>query len=215
MSSRHHHHRHNHHHSHQQRNQSKESGITPHDFFFNFHLGFTKTPSEVAEDQHHRHQIESRYTRALCLAIGSGGVYTPEQVRYLKGLGTITSPDNSMVDLIEPLLQEAADLLDVELVCSSTYLTDLRLLENAGRSMVYDMYTCAALADFPEPQMVAISLIAEELGVAKFGLLEHIRKQVELEVEMRKNRIKLLFPEGHPMLEPKYASLHKEQQSHQ
>ncbi|CAB9521117.1 expressed unknown protein [Seminavis robusta] len=184
--------------------------MTPSEFFYTFHLGYTKTPTEAAGDKAYVRQIENRYAGAICLAIGSGGVYTQEQVRYLRGFVTITSQeDTTLVDRVEPMLKEAADLLDVELVSSSSYFTDLQFLKDAGRSMVYDMYTCAALADFPEPQMVAISLIAEELGVTEFGLLEKIRKQVEMEVELRKNRIKLLYPEGHDMLEPRYANLHK------
>ena len=193
-------------------NKNVDNFITAHDFYFNYHLGFSKTPSEVAQDKEHLRNIESRYMRALCLAIGSGGVYTTEQIQFLKGLAAISSPSGSMIDAVEPLLQEAADLLDVELVCNSSHLTDLHLLESAGRSMIYDMFNCAAIADWPEQQMVAIDTIAEELGVFQFGVLDAIRRQVEMEVDMRKNRIKLLFPAGHPMLAPKYADLHKEHQ---
>ena len=189
----------------------KEKTITPQDFFFNFQLGFKQTPWEATDNRQHLVDMESRYLKAVCLAIGSGGVYTEEQVRYLKGFAAVSSLDQTLMDSVEDNLREAADLLDVELMSGSSYFTDLKLLQTAGRNMVYDMYNCAALADYPEQQMVAISLMAEELGVGGFGVLEQIKKQVELEREMRKNRIKLLYPEGHEMLDEKYSNLHKEQ----
>ena len=116
-----------------------------------------------------------------------------------------------MMGFIEPLLKEASELMDVELICNSSCFTDLDMLQNAGRSMVYDMLRCAEIAGYPEEQMVAISLIADEVGVDGFGVLEQIKQQVDVEAAIRRNRIKLLFPEGHPMLEEKYALLHKEQ----
>lgn len=53
---------------------------------------------------------------------------------------------------------------------------------------------------FLEEQMCAIALIAEEIGVTGFGELERIQEQVKREMELKSERINLLFPDGHACL---------------
>ena len=184
--------------------------ITPQDFFYQYELGFKSSPWEVAEDSQQLEDILSRYLGALCMVIGNGGIYTPEQVRYLQGFAAITSNIDGMADKVEPLLEEAAGFLEVDLVSKSAYFTGMKFLQNAGRSMMYDMLRCCEVAGFPEDQMYAISLVADDLGANEFGMLEKIKEQVSLESQLRKKRIKLLFPQGHEMLDDRYAGIHKE-----
>lgn len=173
----------------------KEKTITAQDFFYTYHLGFKQTPWEVTESQEQLEDVMSRYLGALCMAIGYGGVYTPEQVKYLKGYAAISSPqDQSSIDKVEPLLKKAADLVELDLIYKSKYFTNIDLLRNTGRSMLYDMIQCAEIANFPGEQMYAISMVAEDLGVTEFGMLDKLKEQVILETEMRKKRIQLLFP---------------------
>ena len=190
--------------------EKDDRSISAQEFFYQYELGFKQAPWDVTQTKEELDDLTGRYMRAICMAIGSGGVYTPEQVRYLKGFVAITNKDQAMVDKVEGLLQEAADYVEVELVEKSSHITENPLLRNGGRVMVYDMLRCCEIAGYPEEQMYAISMIADELGVSEFGMLEKIQAQVTQEAEMRNQRIKLLFPEGHEMLQDKYAGLHKD-----
>jgi len=177
------------------------------EFFFKDFWGFHTTPSIAVGDAQIYEDLERRFCKALCYAIGSGGVYTDAQVRWLKGYVMTKNIPQSVVDSIDGMLKEGAELMDMELISeSSGILNDLKVLRDAGPIMIYDMHRCARIEQYPDPQMVAIALLAEELGVNSAGYLDQIKEQVELEEEVKQKRIRLLAKD-HVLLDKQYKDL--------
>lgn len=153
-------------------------------------------------------EVERRYASALCFAIGRA--FTENQKEWI--IGDLASKNYSQAVLgeIPNLLKASADLMDLEVAMESKKLItgDLR---DDSRMLIYDMYRCSALEDFPEDQLCAIAMIAEEIGDFKFGELEDLKKQVELEEQVQRNRIKLLHPKGHEKLDDRFEDVIEDQ----
>jgi len=179
---------------------AKEAG----QFFLQDQYGLEAKPEE--EHARETEDAERRMARALCFAIGAEGVYTQDQVEWLVGLFSSKNYHKNIVDDVATMLKEAAKLLELELVveCKRIITEELR---KESTLLIYDMYRAASVAHFPNEQMCAIAMIAEEIGVDQFGQLEGIRKQVVAENELKKQRIKLLYPEGHELLDEQYEDL--------
>jgi hypothetical protein len=177
----------------------KTTDVTAQEHYYHRHYGFTSVPE--MGDEVARRKVTTNYVKALCYAIGHGGVYTRKQVIHLKGFFTSKGYDKRLIDSIDSLLEEAAGMIEWEVSVKAGLLNNIGSLRKASGAMVYDMFRCAIIEDFPADQMIAIVMIAMEMGIAakQIDALQALTiKERNLEIE----RSKILFPVGHPNLDP-------------
>ena len=149
--------------------------------------------SDTGPAQAQRSEIETHYTQALCLCLGKGGAYTRETASWLKGFLVTKMYPSVLIDSVDTLLEQAAELTDDE------FLEDCRLLtqtfaRRGAKNVVYDLMQGAAVTSFGSKVMVAnILALATTMGVSEF-CCEDIRYAVALDERYRRQRLHKLFP---------------------
>jgi hypothetical protein len=129
-----------------------------------------------------------RYARAFCYAIGCGGQYSTAQVRCVEDGFRRRRYHQEVVESVAEMMKDATSMtLPAVVMRVQLLLEPLRLSEAARVDMVTTMFRVSALSDFPESQVCAISMIAQELEIPS-GVIRSIETTVEKELTHRQSR---------------------------
>jgi uncharacterized membrane protein YebE (DUF533 family) len=82
-------------------------------------------------------------------------------------------------------------------------LMRLGILRKSARILIYDAIRAASVDGFHPKERDTVLAVAEALGIDAAAVAE-IERLVEDESAIRERRIRLLMPEGHPNLHPRY-----------
>jgi hypothetical protein len=132
-----------------------------------------------------------RYARAFCYAIGCGGQYSTTQVRCIEDGFRRRKYHQEIVENVTQMMKDATNMtLPAVVMRVNLLLEPLRLSEAARVDLVTTMFRVSALSDFPEPQVCAISMIAQELEIPS-EVIRSIETAVEKELAHRQSRDEL------------------------
>jgi len=95
-------------------------------------------------------EVELRFASALCFAIGRD--YSAEQQEWLLGDLSAKGYSQSVLDKVPELLKQSSKLMDMEVALESKKVITGDLKKDAAM-LVYDMYRCSIINDFPSEQV--------------------------------------------------------------
>jgi len=166
------------------------------DFYYLNQFGFTRAPVTVGDggDQKLR-----RFATALCNVAGADGEVSEGERAFIMGYCALKGYPQSILDDI-PKMCRASESKTIEDMADETReLLAMGTLKKSSRQIVYDAIRAASADGLDDAEKAAISRVAEALGVGGEEL-EGLHELVEKENELRQERIRLLFPNGHPCL---------------
>ena len=141
-------------------------------------------------------KIETHYTQALCLCFGKGGACTSEASSWIKGSLVTKGYPSVLIDSVDTLLEQAADLIQEE------FLEDCALLEstfanNGARNVMYDLMQGASVSGFKPVVVANVLAFASLLHVNEFTC-DDIRYAVTLGNQIRRYRLQNFSPTFEP-----------------
>mmetsp|Transcript_5979 Transcript_5979/g.10910 ORF Transcript_5979/g.10910 Transcript_5979/m.10910 type:complete len:180 (+) Transcript_5979:211-750(+) len=165
------------------------------DFYYLSQFGFTKAPVTVGGGE----EKLRRFASALCNISGADGEVSEDESTFIMGYLASKGYPQSILDDIPGMCRAAETKTRDDVFMETKELLAFGSLKKAARQIIYDGIRAAARDGLDEKEKLAINGIAKELGVGEVELSK-IYDLVQQENDLRDNRIKLLFPEGHPCL---------------
>jgi hypothetical protein len=125
-----------------------------------------------------------RFARALCNVVGSGGVYSHEQVYWLESLFVSKAFPSSIVQSVERMVKDAASAPEDALVWEIQDILEKGGVSHADKErLVQDMFRASAVNELPIEQCRVIFAAAKKIGVEQPSLLR-IAHLVDSEQQM-------------------------------
>jgi uncharacterized membrane protein YebE (DUF533 family) len=139
--------------------------------------------------------------RALTIAMvsvaGSDGSISTAERNWIVGLFAIRGyPERAVKEVMGMNTTEISKLRQL--------IRDNEELRKNARLLVYDAIRVAGLEDYSVSEQRVVRELATALGVDE-NTVEQLEALIKDEDDARLRRIRLLFPEGHTNLEPRYA----------
>jgi hypothetical protein len=126
----------------------------------------------------------TRYARALCNVVGSGGVYSHEQVYWLESLFVSKAFPSSIVESVGRMVKDAASAPEEALVWEiQDILKKGGVSQGDKERLVQDMFRASAVNELPIEQCRIIIATAKKIGVEQASLLR-IADLVDSEQQM-------------------------------
>lgn len=167
--------------------------------------GLKERPTE-SQSSAGQYEEELRFVTALCNAAGGDGEVSSSERKFIKGLFSAKGYLPSVISKIDELADEA-ETKDPETAARDvTDAMSVGTLPHAAPSMLFDCIKAASIDGLHEEELSTIEVIAEKMGVSN-DHVKQMKELVEEEEALKKKRIALGFPNGHPVLEEKYKSL--------
>eukprot|EP00581_Thalassiosira_minuscula_P028031 CAMPEP_0183754072 /NCGR_PEP_ID=MMETSP0739-20130205/3343_1 /TAXON_ID=385413 /ORGANISM="Thalassiosira miniscula, Strain CCMP1093" /LENGTH=179 /DNA_ID=CAMNT_0025990675 /DNA_START=11 /DNA_END=550 /DNA_ORIENTATION=- len=164
-------------------------------FYYLNQFGFTKIPVTVdGGDEKLR-----RFAAALCNVSGADGEVTPEEKTFIEGYCSSKGYPQSIIDDIPKMCRAAESKSLNDVMGETKELLTMGTLKNSSRQIIYDAIRAAGADGLVDTEKEAIITVAKALGLTDVEL-DNILSLVEKEKALRDERIKLLFPQGHPCL---------------
>ena len=153
------------------------------------HFGFSKAPP------HTDAEVVRNMALALVATASGDGQLSNGERRWIVGYMTATGYPPAVIE--EVSAQSGADLAVVP------ELLQLGILRQSGRILVYDAIRAASVDGYGSGERTAAREAAKLLGISEQGVAE-LEQLVADEEALKRRRIKVLMPSGHPNLDPKY-----------
>jgi uncharacterized membrane protein YebE (DUF533 family) len=125
--------------------------------------------------------------------------------------GSISTPERNWIIGLFAIRGYPETAIKAVMGINSTELSKLRQLardnedlRKNARLLIYDAIRVAGLEDYSRAEQRAVRALADALGVDD-ATVEGLEAMVKDEDEARRRRIRLIFPEGHPSLDPRFA----------
>ena len=113
-----------------------------------------------------------RYARALCNVVGSGGVYSHEQVYWLESLFVSKAFPSFIVESVERMVKDAASAPEEALVWGIQDILKKGSVSQVDKErLVQDMFRASAVNELPTEQCRIILAAAKKIGVEQPSLL--------------------------------------------
>ena len=155
------------------------------------HFGFSKAPPQTDGD------VVRNMALALVAAASGDGELSAEERRWILGYITAKGYPASVI-------AEVAQLSSVD-VGSLPELMNLGILQKSGRILIYDAIRASSVDAYSRGERAAVRKAAAMLGIDEATIVA-IEQLVVEEHALKARRIKLLMPNGHPNLDPKYQT---------
>jgi len=166
------------------------------DFYYFNQFGFTKAPVSLGDGGDEKLR---RFAAALCNVSAADGEVAKEELAFIIGYCASKGYPQSIIDDIPEMCKSAESKSVEDFAGETKELLIMGSLQKSARQVVYDGIRAATADGLCESEKVAIAKIANSLGVSNEEL-DSIHSLVEKEKELKEERIKLLFPNGHPCL---------------
>lgn len=174
-------------------------------FYYNDYWGLAEKPANSGSSAG-QYEEELRFVTALCNAAGGDGTVSPSERTFIKGYFAAKGYLPSVISKIDELANEA-EKKDREAVArDATEAMTVGTLPYAAPSMLFDCIKAASKDGLDKKEWSTIEMMAEKMGLSN-DHVKQLRDLVEEEEALKKKRIALGFPNGHPVLEEKYKSL--------
>ena len=153
------------------------------------HFGFSKAPPQTDAE------VVRNMALALVAAASGDGELSADERRWILGYISAKGYPASVITEIAGL--STAD------IGALPDLMNLGILQKSGRILLYDAIRASSVDAYSRGERAAVRKAAAMLGIdeATIVMLEQL---VEEEHALKARRIKLLMPNGHPNLAPKY-----------
>jgi hypothetical protein len=102
-----------------------------------------------------------------------------------------------------PAVLEEMSGISVANVAAVPDLMQLGILQQSGRILVYDAIRASSVDGYKSGERAAVRKVAKVLGIDEEGVIE-LELLVAEEQALKRRRIQVLMPSGHPNLDPKY-----------
>mmetsp|Transcript_7926 Transcript_7926/g.12800 ORF Transcript_7926/g.12800 Transcript_7926/m.12800 type:complete len:189 (-) Transcript_7926:124-690(-) len=168
-------------------------------FYYEDYWGFDKLPDEEAE----RDEMCYRYAQALCNAAGADGKVTEGELEWIQGYMAVKNMGSKVQSEIPSLCERAAKETLKDVAQDTAESMKVGTLRFAGRAIVFDAIRAASADGLDAKEKEAIYVMGEKFGLTKQCIAKLIQ-QVEKEEVVKMDRMKLIFPDGHPCLMAKY-----------
>eukprot|EP00585_Thalassiosira_rotula_P002714 CAMPEP_0196141664 /NCGR_PEP_ID=MMETSP0910-20130528/10154_1 /TAXON_ID=49265 /ORGANISM="Thalassiosira rotula, Strain GSO102" /LENGTH=182 /DNA_ID=CAMNT_0041402845 /DNA_START=47 /DNA_END=595 /DNA_ORIENTATION=- len=165
------------------------------DFYYLSQFGFTKAPVTVGGGE----EKLRRFAGALCNISGADGEVSEEESAFIMGYLASKGYPQSILDDVPGMCRAAETKSSDDVFMETKELLAFGSLKKSARQIIYDGIRAAARDGLDDKEKMAINGIAQELGVEE-AELSKIYDLVQQENDLREERIKLLFPHGHPCL---------------
>jgi uncharacterized tellurite resistance protein B-like protein len=132
------------------------------------------------------------YSKIVLLCANADGEITPGERDWIIGLAAAKGVSDSVIEEIKNY--QATDNLE-DLLSSVDMLS-----KYARRSIIYDaIATCSADAEYSEDEKAMVRKVASIMEISE-DVVEQIEAIYIEEKKLFKKKIKVLYPEGHPLL---------------
>jgi uncharacterized tellurite resistance protein B-like protein len=160
------------------------------EFLYNTHFGFATAPSKTNPAD------AVSVAKLLFSAVNGDGKITPEERAWIKGYWAAKAYSQELIDGLDAMKPlPAAEV--APLLREGT-------LPFSGLAIIYDAIRAASADhDFAPGERDVIMHFAKVLEI-KPEIVAQLEQIVHDEEELKKRRVALLFPKGHPNLHPKY-----------
>mmetsp|Transcript_32382 Transcript_32382/g.59419 ORF Transcript_32382/g.59419 Transcript_32382/m.59419 type:complete len:181 (+) Transcript_32382:309-851(+) len=166
------------------------------DFYYLNQFGFTKAPATMDDGGDEKLR---RFAAALCNVSGADGDVSKEELAFIMGYCSCKGYPKSIIDDIPEMCKDAESKSKDDVIDEIKELLTMGTLKNTAKQVIYDGIRAATQDGLHKKEISAIEGVAEELGV-KGGELAKIFDLVKRENDLKEQRIKILFPDGHACL---------------
>jgi uncharacterized membrane protein YebE (DUF533 family) len=159
------------------------------EWLYREHFGFSKAPPQTDAE------VVRNMALSLVAAASGDGELSDAERRWILGYITAKGYPASVV-------AEIANLSAVD-VGSLPDLMSLGILQKSGRILIYDAIRASSVDAYSRGERAAVRKAAAMLGIDEPTVVA-LEQLVAEEHALKARRIKLLMPNGHPNLDPKY-----------
>ena len=164
----------------------------------------TERPTTSGSSAGH-YEEEIRFVTALCNAAGGDGSTSPSERQWIKGVFSVKGYLPSVIAKIDELADEAEKKSPETVAEDAAEAMTVGTLPYAAPCIIYDCIKAASEDGLDRKEWTVIKMIAEKMGVDE-DHVENMKACVEEEEALKKKRLALCFPKGHPVLDDKYKS---------
>ena len=174
----------------------KSAATLAHEFYYRSQYGFIKAPVSMNDGGVEKNR---RFAAALCVISGADGEVSKEEMDFILGYCAAKGYPQSIIDDIPRMCKDSESKGLEEGTNEIKELLTMGTLKNTSRQIIYDAIRAASADDLDEKEKTAIQNVARLLKIGDEEL-KNIHELVVRENMLKEERIKLLFPNGHPCL---------------